>query len=115
MQYSGIPEIIMNTKTILTAVMLGTCSLFLAACANTGHEQSAGEYMSDAALTTRVKSALLRTEDINSMDIEVETYNGHVQLSGFVDSDWQVSKAEEVARSISGVKKVTNSLTHKRD
>lgn len=104
----------MNTKTLLTAVLLGTSSLFLVGCAST-HDQTTGEYMSDAAVTTKVKAELLRAKDINSMDIEVETYNGHVQLSGFVDSAWQVSKAEEVTRSVSGVRRVTNSLTHKRD
>lgn len=105
----------MNTRTFLTAVLLGTSSLFLAGCASTGHDQSTGEYMSDSAVTAKVKAELLRAKDINSMDIEVETYNGHVQLSGFVDSAWQVSKAEEVTRSVSGVRRVTNSLTHKRD
>ena len=104
----------MNIKILLTAVLLGMSSLFLLGCANTGHEQTAGEYVSDAAVTAKVKAALVRAEDIDSMDIEVETYEGHVQLSGFVDSEWQISKAEEIARSVSGVKRVTNSLTHKR-
>lgn len=105
----------MNTNTFLTAAMLGMFSLFLAGCASTGHDQSTGEYLSDAAVTTKVKSALLREDDINSLDIEVETFDGNVQLSGFVDSAWQVAKAEEVAESVSGVKSVINSLTHKQD
>jgi hyperosmotically inducible protein len=69
--------------------------------------------MSDATITTKVKSALLAEEDVNSFDISVETFNGTVQLAGFVDSEWQIEKAEEVAQSVEGVTRVKNDLRHK--
>lgn len=104
----------MNLKAITTAVLLSCGALFVAGCAHhQGHDRTGGEVMDDSAITTKVKAALLAEKDVNSFDIKVQTFEGTVQLSGFVDSQWQIDKAVEVASSVKGVRKVTNDLIHK--
>ncbi|MCY1383722.1 Osmotically-inducible protein Y [compost metagenome] len=51
--------------------------------------------------------------DVNSFDIKVKTFNGTVQLTGFVDSQWQIDKAVQVAAAVDGVRQVKNDLVHK--
>lgn len=103
----------MNMKTFSTAVLLASSALFITGCASTGHERTAGEVIDDGAITAKVKSALLAEKDVNSFDIRVETFHGTVQLAGFVDSQWQIDKAVQVASAVSGVQHVTNNLIHK--
>jgi len=106
----------MKLKTLITAALLASSSLTLAGCANfgsDGHARSTGEVVDDAVLTTKVKSALLAEKDVNSFDIRVETFNGTVQLAGFVDSQWQIDKAVQIASAIGGVQRVKNDLVHK--
>ncbi len=69
--------------------------------------------LADAAITTKVKSKLLITKGIPSTAISVETYEGTVQLSGFVDSKEQIASAVKVAKAVSGVKAVQNNLKAK--
>ena len=69
--------------------------------------------LADSAITTKVKSKLLITKGITSTAISVETYEGSVQLSGFVDGKEQVASAAKVASSVAGVKSVKNNLTVK--
>lgn len=103
----------MNLRTLLTAALLSSGTLVVAGCAHHGHDRTGGEVVSDASITTKVKSALLAEKDVNSFDIKVETFNGTVQLSGFVDSQWQIDKAVQVAAGVNGVKTVKNDLIHK--
>lgn len=72
-----------------------------------------GTQVDDAVITSSVKSALLADAAINSFDLQVETRKGTVQLSGFVDSQAQIDQALAVARSVSGVSEVENSVTLK--
>jgi hyperosmotically inducible protein len=74
-----------------------------------------GEAANDTWLTTKVKSALLADQATSGLDVQVETENGVVQLSGFVSSETEKQRAEEVARSIKGVKQVKNDLRLKGD
>lgn len=73
-------------------------------------ETSVGEKIDDGIVTTKVKAALLAEEGVNSTDIAVETREGVVQLSGFVDDAAQIEKAGEVTRTVEGVKDVKNDL-----
>src|ERR1041384_5200019 len=90
------------------------CSaLFLAAlvataCAATPKQESTGQYVDDSWITTKVKSAILAEPSLKVTQINVETYKGVVQLSGFVDSADAARKAVEVARSVKGVSDVKN-------
>lgn len=70
----------------------------------------AGGEVGDAAITAKVKAALIREKDLSAMDINVETENGVVQLAGFVDKKEQIARATKVAEKIKGVKSVKNDL-----
>ena len=103
----------MNLKTILTATLLASGSLLAVGCAHQGHERSGGQVFDDAATTTKVRTALLAEKDVKSFDISVKTFEGTVQLSGFVDSQWQIDKAVQVAAAVEGVQHVKSDLVHK--
>ena len=82
----------------------------VAGCASTSKQGSAGEYIDDTVITTKVKTLLAADDFLKSFRISVETFKGTVQLSGFVDSQNAVSKAGEIARSVKGVQAVKNDL-----
>ena len=106
----------MNTKALIIAALLCGGTVSVAGCASSpDHNRSAGEVVDDAGITTKVKAALLTEKDVNSFDIKVETFNGTVQMSGFVDSQWQIDKAVQVASAVDGVKHVKNDMVHKPD
>lgn len=102
----------MNMKSILLAAMLSS-SVFVVGCSSFGHGRNGGEVISDAAITTKVKAMLLAEKDVNSFEIQVETFDGIVQLSGFVDSQWQINKAVQIAKAVDGVRRVKNDMIHK--
>ena len=79
-------------------------------CASTPTREGTGEYVDDSAITTKVKAAIINEPSLKVFQINVETFKGAVQLSGFVDSAQSVKKAGEVARSVKGVKTVKNNL-----
>jgi len=79
-------------------------------CAATSTREGTGEYVDDSAITTKVKSAMLGSSGLKSTDIGVETFKGVVQLSGFVDSQAQMSQAVKVAEGVGGVKSVKNDM-----
>jgi osmotically-inducible protein OsmY len=79
-------------------------------CASTQKREGTGEYLDDSAITTKVKAAIFNEPTLKVFQINVETFKGDVQLSGFVDSSQSVSKAGEVARGVKGVRSVKNNL-----
>jgi osmotically-inducible protein OsmY len=81
-----------------------------AACASTATRESTGEYVDDSVITTKVKGLLAGDDFLKSFQIGVETYKGAVQLSGFVNSQEAVKKANEITKSVKGVRSVKNSL-----
>lgn len=72
--------------------------------------ETAGGYMSDTAITAKVKSALLADQSTSGLAIQVETNKGVVQLSGFVDSAAEKERAAEIASGVEGVKDVKNDI-----
>jgi hyperosmotically inducible protein len=82
--------------------------LLVAACAGTSKKESTGEYVDDSWITTKVKTAILNEPSLKVAQINVETFKGVVQLSGFVDSADAARKAVEVARAVKGVTDVKN-------
>ncbi len=84
------------------AVMIG--------CASTSKHEGTGEYIDDSVITTKVKAAVFNEPSLKSLEINVETFKGVVQLSGFVSSEAAISKAVEVARSVKGVTSVKNDM-----
>ncbi|HEX2770219.1 MAG TPA: BON domain-containing protein [Geobacteraceae bacterium] len=85
----------------------------LTGCASTRTHEGTGEYVDDTAITTKVKSAIFTDPALKVLQINVETFKGVVQLSGFVDSAQSATKAAEVARSVKGVVEVKNDLVVK--
>jgi osmotically-inducible protein OsmY len=79
-------------------------------CASTPTREGTGEYVDDSVITTKVKSAIFADPALKVFQINVETFKGEVQLSGFVDSRTMATKAAEVARGIKGVTSVRNNL-----
>jgi osmotically-inducible protein OsmY len=79
-------------------------------CASQSEPQSPGAYMGDSWITTKVKTAILNEPSLKVMQINVETYKGVVQLSGFVDSAASQAKAVEIARAVNGVTSVKNDM-----
>ena len=89
------------------------CIVLVAAfmgCASTQKREGTGEYLDDSAITTKVKAAIFNEPTLKVFQINVETFKGDVQLSGFVDSPQSVSKAGEIARGVKGVRSVKNNL-----
>lgn len=79
-------------------------------CASTRTHESAGEYVDNTVITSKVKAAIFNEPSLKTLQISVKTYKDQVQLSGFVDSAQSVTKAGEVARSVPGVGSVKNDL-----
>jgi hyperosmotically inducible periplasmic protein len=82
-------------------------------CAGDRYNQSTGEHIDDRATSSRVKSALSSDPDYKYPGVNVTTFKGTVQLSGFVDSRTQKNRAEDIAKTVSGVREVKNSITVK--
>jgi osmotically-inducible protein OsmY len=82
----------------------------LAGCAGSKRYESTGEYIDDSVLTTKVKASILGDSKLKVLQIDVETFKGIVQLSGFVDSQEAADRAVDLARKVKGVKQVNNSL-----
>jgi osmotically-inducible protein OsmY len=80
------------------------------ACASTRTRESTGAYVDDSVITTKIKAQLVADDFLKSFQISVKTYQGTVQLSGFVNSKQAVDKAGEIAKSVDGVKSVKNDL-----
>ena len=105
----------MNNVTRTFAVIFAALTMALAmGCASTStatsKHESTGQYVDDTVLTTKVKAAILNEPTLKSAEINVETYKGVVQLSGFVSSAAAQTKAVEVARGIEGVKSVKDDM-----
>jgi osmotically-inducible protein OsmY len=79
-------------------------------CASTAKQEGTGEYFDDTVITTKVKAAILNEPTLKSAEINVETFKGVVQLSGFVSSPAAESTAIAVARKVEGVKSVKNDM-----
>lgn len=92
--------------TFCLAILLGS---FLG-CASTTKHESSGEYIDDSVITTKVKAEIFSNDSLKSSEINVETFKGVVQLSGFVSSQADINKAIEVSRSVKGVISVKNDM-----
>jgi osmotically-inducible protein OsmY len=82
----------------------------VAGCASTSTQESTGQYVDDSAITTKVKTAIFNEPSLKSAEINVETFKGRVQLSGFVSSQANINQAVQVAQSVGGVTSVKNDM-----
>jgi osmotically-inducible protein OsmY len=100
----------MRTLRILAVCLLAAVGA-LAGCASSPGQRATGQVVDDGSITARVKTAIARDTSIgNAMNVNVTTYRGVVQLSGFVESEEQARRAAQVAQSVNGVQTVQNDL-----
>ena len=99
----------MNLKRV-TALAAALAVATTLGCAATSKSESTGQYVDDVAITAKVKTAILKEDTLKSAEINVETYKGIVQLSGFVRSQANVNTAVVVAKGVSGVLSVKNDM-----
>ena len=99
----------------LATLLVAAVFLTLTGCASSEKRESAGEYVEDSYITTKVKAAILKEPDLKVSEINVETYKGIVQLSGFVSSKDAADRAVDVAKEIKGVKSVQNDMRLKSE
>ena len=94
------------------ATMLFAVSLVatLAGCASTSTKEGTGEYIDDSVITAKVKATIFNEPTLKSTEINVETFKGDVQLSGFVAQAQDAQKAVELARRVKGVVSVKNDV-----
>lgn len=85
-------------------------SLLISGCAGTETQRSTGEFIDDTTITTKVNAKLADNPETGVLRINVDTYRGLVQLSGFVESQREKQRAEELARTVEGVRDVVNNL-----
>lgn len=91
------------------AVLLGGAQL--AGCASEPGQRATGQVLDDSVVTGKVKTAIARDASLSAAkDINVTTYRGVVQLSGFVESEQTSRRAEEIAKGVEGVRSVENAL-----
>ena len=94
----------------LSALFLAVALVSAAGCASTSKQEGTGEYVDDSVITTKVKAAIFNEPSLKSAEINVETFKGAVQLSGFVSSQAAISKAVAVTRTVGGVTSVKNDM-----
>lgn len=98
----------------MSAILTGAALVaVLAGCAGAGVKT--GQYVDDSAITTKVRTELIKTSNLKTTGIHITTVKGEVQLSGHVPSETDKQRAELVARDIGGVRAVSNRLEVKAD
>jgi len=93
-----------------SAFFLAVLLVSVLGCASTSKTEGTGEYVDDTVITTKVKAAIFNEASLKSAEINVETFKGTVQLSGFVRSQADINKAVQIARGVGGVTSVKNDM-----
>ena len=99
-----------TTKRFSILLLAAAALTSVVGCASTATQESTGQYMDDTAITTKVKAAIFNDASLKSAEINVETFKGVVQLSGFVNSTADIQRAVAVVQGVSGVRSVKNDM-----
>lgn len=94
----------------LSAAFLAISLVSVVGCASTSQQEGTGQYIDDTVITAKVKAALIEDPLTKAIEINVETFKGVVQLSGFVISQAAADRAVALARGVAGVKSVKNDM-----
>ena len=107
--------------TLRAVVVTTAAALVLAACSRSERQEvrteakqatnATANVVDNAALTTKVKAALIADEMVKGTQINVDSNSGTVKLTGTVDTPAQLARAVEVAKGVSGVQRVENNMT----
>ena len=100
----------MKLNKSISAMFLAVALATILGCASTSTKEGTGEYVDDTVITTKVKAAIFNEPSLKSSEINVQTFKGEVQLSGFVKYQADINKAVDVTRSVKGVKSVKNDM-----
>jgi len=94
----------------MNIVILAVFMVIASGCASTDKQQATGEYIDDSVITAKIKTALIKDDNVKAREINVVTFKGVVQLSGFVDSAAAKAKAVKLASEVAGVKSVKDDM-----
>ena len=100
----------MNQFSRISVLVAAVALTSLVGCASTRQHESPGQYVDDTAITAKVKTAIFNEPTLKSAEINVETFKGRVQLSGFVSSRANIDRAVQVAQGVNGVTSVGNDM-----
>ncbi len=103
----------MKNNRFVSLFLLSLAVLLAEGCASTDTTSSAGEMIDDTVITARVKTAIFNDAELSAAEINVETFKGVVQLSGFVSERSDIARAADVTRDIAGVTSVKNDIVTK--
>ena len=101
-----------TTRVLLQFIVL-LVLVAMTGCAETGRRESTGQYVDDAAITTKVKTGIFNEPSLRELKVSVKTTRGVVELNGFVDSPDAMNKAVAIAQRTPGVQSVQNHLVVK--
>ncbi len=104
---------VMKRTKLFSSLFLVLLFLVVVGCASTAKKEGTGEYFDDSVITSKVKAEILNEPTLKVFEINVETFKGTVQLSGFVTSQADINKAVQIARGVPGVTAVKNGMTVK--
>jgi osmotically-inducible protein OsmY len=99
-----------NLIRILSAFLLALTLAAVTGCASTEKQETTGEYFDDSVITSKINALMVNDPNLKAREINVDTYKGVVQLSGFVSTRAESEKAVSIARSVRGVKSVKNDI-----
>lgn len=97
-------------QSLVTAAFTAVVAITAVGCSSNPTSKTAGEYVDDAVITTKVKAAFAADPTVKATEVNVETYKGDVQLSGFVAEPRDAQRAVEIARGVQGVTSVKNDI-----
>jgi osmotically-inducible protein OsmY len=98
------------TQRLATAIFTASLAMTVVGCSSTPVKESTGEYVDDSVITAKVKAAIFNEPTLKATEINVETFKGDVQLSGFVAQPQDAQRAAELARGVKGVTSVKNDI-----
>jgi len=102
---------LVTTLTLVTTLMLGGLLIgSVTACSSSRTSESTGEYIDDSVINNKVRAEIVGDKDLSLFQIDVASFKGVVQLSGFVNSQAAKNRAGAIAAGVSGVKQVHNNL-----
>lgn len=102
-----------KARLFFTLMLVGFLAVSIAACAGSSTSESTGEYVDDSVISNKVRAKIVGDKALSIFDINVETFKGVVQLSGFVDTEETKERAGTVAKAVDGVKDVQNNISIK--
>ena len=101
----------MNKKILLIMILASLAATpLMTGCAVTQHRETTGQYIDDKKISAKIKTQLYRDKEVKGTQVDVTTFQGVVQLSGFVETQSQKDRAGEIARATEGVRDVHNDL-----